>query len=238
MPAFPPSITVIARTKGSHPNARPGVEVVHRTLADEDIEIVQGVSTTGVALTVLDVAAEDGSQVADNALLTRRVTLGELEDTHRRYPGRTGAGVTREILRALGSGARSEAERICTAIFDGAGITGWIANHEVAGHLFDFVFPRPKLIVEIDGFAFHRDAATFQRDRTKRNEMLGLGWTMLNFTWDDITRRPADVAARVASAAATSGASGDRAIWVWPADSLHLNGCLRSGSSRRAHIHN
>ncbi|GAA3699543.1 type IV toxin-antitoxin system AbiEi family antitoxin domain-containing protein [Gordonia hankookensis] len=198
--AFPPTITVIARAKGRHRNARPGVAVTHRRLADTDVEASDELEVTSVALTVLDTAAEMGPQVVDNALLLDRVTVEQLAEAHARYPSRTGAGRTRLILGSLASGARSEAERVTVGIYRDHGITGWSANRMVEGHLVDFVFAESMVIIEIDGFAFHRDAATFQRDRTKRNKLIASGWTVLNFTWDDITRRPGDVAAQVRSA--------------------------------------
>ena len=68
------------------------------------------------------------------------------------------------------------------------------------------MFRDARLIVEIDGFAFHRDAKTFQRDRTKRNALLTDGWRMLNFTWDDITRRPDATARQVLDALAAAAA--------------------------------
>ena len=65
------------------------------------------------------------------------------------------------------------------------------------GYVIDFAFPDRKVAVEIDGFSFHRDAAAFQRDRTKRNLLTANGWTVLNFTWTDLVDRPAQVAADV-----------------------------------------
>ena len=43
---------------------------------------------------------------------------------------------------------------------------------------------------EIDGRAFHSDADRFQRDRTRQNRLVGAGWTVLRFTWNDLRDRP------------------------------------------------
>jgi len=40
------------------------------------------------------------------------------------------------------------------------------------------------LIIEIDGRAFHTDAATFRADRLRGNALISAGWTILRFTWD------------------------------------------------------
>ncbi len=67
---------------------------------------------------------------------------------------------------------------------------GWVCNHPVGGYFVDVAFPDRMLAVEIDGMAFHRDAETFQRDRRRRNDLIALGWTVLNYTWADLTERP------------------------------------------------
>ncbi|MGC5255105.1 DUF559 domain-containing protein [Gordonia sp. DT218] len=195
---FPESITVASETKGHHRGAVAWVRIRHRKYDDVDVVESDGVRVTAVPVTVLDTAAETGrSQAVDNTLLRRRVSLDELAGAHARYPRRVGVASTRRLLEALESGARSEAERAAVDVFRSRGISGWCANTMVCGFLADFVFDAEKVIVEMDGFAFHRDAEVFQRDRTKRNTWLAAGFTTLNFTWDDITTRPHDVAARV-----------------------------------------
>lgn len=194
---FPSQITVTTSAKGRHLRSTPGTRVRHRTLDQRDITVVDGLRVTTPALTVLEATIDVGNSVMDNALLLDRVTLDDLSDAHTRYPGRIGSGEARRLLAAMESGARSEAERVTTEIFRSRGIDGWKANHEVCGHVADFVFEESTLIVEIDGFAFHRDAKTFQRDRTKRNAWIAAGWTTLNFTWTDITTRADHVATEV-----------------------------------------
>ncbi|RPA10323.1 type IV toxin-antitoxin system AbiEi family antitoxin domain-containing protein [Gordonia sp. OPL2] len=198
---FPESITVASETKGHHRGAVAWVRIRHRTFEAADVVVVDGARVTSVALTVLDAASETGSsRLVDNALLRQQVTLVELAQVHARYPRRAGVAASQRLLAALESGARSEAERVTVALFTSDGIAGWVANTTVCDHLADFVFDEEKVIVEIDGFAFHRDAETFQRDRTKRNRWIAAGYVTLNFTWDDITTRPEGVAASVRTA--------------------------------------
>jgi very-short-patch-repair endonuclease len=54
----------------------------------------------------------------------------------------------------------------------------------------DFAYPDRRLLIELDGRAFHEGEDSFQSDRDKQNITQGLGWTTLRFTWYDITRRP------------------------------------------------
>ncbi len=45
-----------------------------------------------------------------------------------------------------------------------------------------------RVALEVDGYAFHADPVAMTRDHRRRNDLAGLGWTVLVFTWLDITR--------------------------------------------------
>ena len=87
-----------------------------------------------------------------------------------------------------------------------AGIAGWSPNTVVHDRLgiigtVDVLFTDAKLVVEIDGFAYH-GADRFQSDRTRQNRLVGAGYTVLRFTWHDLVDRPYDVVAQVRAALA------------------------------------
>jgi len=75
-----------------------------------------------------------------------------------------------------------------------SGIGGWRANQVVhVGSLSrtcDFVFLRERVIVEIDGWAWHHTPDRFNADRFKQNALTNGGWRVLRFTWLDLTQRP------------------------------------------------
>lgn len=60
------------------------------------------------------------------------------------------------------------------------------AQHHVpgAGH-FDLLVGR-RLLVELDGFEYHRDRKQFREDRRRDRRAAELGYTVLRFTWEDI----------------------------------------------------
>jgi very-short-patch-repair endonuclease len=66
----------------------------------------------------------------------------------------------------------------------------------------DFVWPEARLVVEVDGWAAHRTRFAFQRDRAVTNRLQLDGFTVLRFTWEDLTRRPEEVAAQIRRALA------------------------------------
>ncbi len=82
-----------------------------------------------------------------------------------------------------------------------AGISDWRANVElvILGRTFrpDLVFDDVKLIVEIDGFAYHSGRDAFERDRQRQNLLTGAGWTVLRFTWRQVYDNPAEVVTQI-----------------------------------------
>ena len=108
------------------------------------------------------------------------------------------------LLRAA-AGTRSAAERLAVNLFREARIGGWVANAEIHDHAGlvgygDIVFRAARVVVEIDGWAYHSDRERFQRDRTRQNRLVAAGWTVLRFTWDDLTTRTREVIAAVRAA--------------------------------------
>src|SRR5262249_6451131 len=100
----------------------------------------------------------------------------------------------RGLLAAIRPGAHSTAERLLHGLLDDAGLTGWRPQHTIAlpsGRVtVDVAFPDRRVAVEVDGWAWHTDPEQFQRDRSRQNELVTAGWTVLRFTWLDLTERP------------------------------------------------
>jgi very-short-patch-repair endonuclease len=53
--------------------------------------------------------------------------------------------------------------------------------------------------VEVDGYAYHRSPQAFEDDRERDVRLQVAGWRVLRFTWTQITRRGAWVAASILS---------------------------------------
>jgi very-short-patch-repair endonuclease len=99
------------------------------------------------------------------------------------------------IAATLGDGAAAESERSLHRILRAAGIQTWIPNYQVwaAGDLIavvDVAVPQRRLAIEVDGMAYHVDVERFRRDRSRQNALVELGWTVLRFTWADVSERP------------------------------------------------
>ena len=58
----------------------------------------------------------------------------------------------------------------------------------------DFLFRGARLVVEVDGAAFHDGLLDRRRDAERDARLQAAGWTVLRFRWDDVVNRPAAVA--------------------------------------------
>jgi len=66
----------------------------------------------------------------------------------------------------------------------------------------DFRWPSHKLVVETDGWQFHRTRAAFERDALRTQRLASEGWTVVRITWRQVHRDPRGVAQRLRSALA------------------------------------
>ncbi|MGI8685288.1 MAG: type IV toxin-antitoxin system AbiEi family antitoxin domain-containing protein [Acidimicrobiales bacterium] len=121
--------------------------------------------------------------------------------------GRTGAGVLRRLLdeRALGTDRPdSLLEPRMARLLRSHGLPDAAFQHELRrGGRFvarvDFAYPELRLAIEVDGFEKHSSPRALQDDLRRQNALVSLGWTVLRFTWADVVRRPARVAAEISS---------------------------------------
>ncbi len=183
--------------RGAHGRARPGVRLRRRDLTRADIVERRGLRVTEPALSVLEAAVGEGGPGLLDVALQRRIELAALWRAHRRGAGRYGAAAAERLLRAAADGARSAAERLLVELLRGAGITGWVTDHPVAGYRVDVGFPDLKLAVETDGYAFHSAHRDFRGDRKRQNAIILAGWLVLRFTWFDLVEQPERVIAEV-----------------------------------------
>ena len=68
----------------------------------------------------------------------------------------------------------------------------------VLGYEVDFAIEQHRLVLECDGWDAHgRDRRQFERDRMRDAVLMAAGWTVMRFTWAQITQRSAWVAKMV-----------------------------------------
>lgn len=209
----PPAVLRFAVPPARRVRSRDGVKVVRGILAGRCVT-VSGVRVVSKAYAVIDAAGElglrRGAAVMERALLSGRVTLDALRTAHRQRMGRPGSATVARLLVLAAGGARSEAERRVHRLLRDAGVTGWLADHRVTVPrvgvaVLDIAFPAARVVVEVDGWAYHRDLPAFRRDHARQNALVLAGWTVLRVDWHALEADP-DAVLEMITAATTAPA--------------------------------
>jgi very-short-patch-repair endonuclease len=198
--------TWISVPMSAHPRLS-AVRLLRGMLPASDALTIDGFRVTSRPRTVFDClrVLPDSSALSllDRALQQKWITMEDLVSRVQSFTGRRSVGRLARFVAEVGSGARSAAERLAIELFRRARIEGWAANvaiYDDQGELIgvgDLVFRAAKLVVELDGRAYHVSEERFEQDRYRQNRLVGAGWTVLRFTWRDLTGRPGYVVGTV-----------------------------------------
>jgi very-short-patch-repair endonuclease len=71
-------------------------------------------------------------------------------------------------------------------------------NAIVTGLEVDFLWAAERLVVEVDGWAFHASRGAVERDHLRDEVLGGAGYLVRRVTWRRLTDRPTAVAAMIA----------------------------------------
>jgi very-short-patch-repair endonuclease len=93
---------------------------------------------------------------------------------------------------------RSELERALLPALEQAGLPRPRVNDRVLGQEVDFHWPDQRLIVETDGWRYHRHRRRFEDDRARDARLHAAGWIVLRFTWRQVVRETLLVTVRIA----------------------------------------
>ncbi len=172
---------------------------------------VDGIPCTSVARTTFDLCGDlprkRAERALDNALSRRMVTVPALwrvlDDLA--VQGRAGTVVLRALLTERGPryvAPESELEARFIALVarhhlpaperqaDLGDADSWIGR-------VDFVWRQARLVVEVDGAAFHDGWVDRRRDQERDARLVATGWAILRLAWADVVDEPERVAARI-----------------------------------------
>ncbi len=138
-------------------------------------------------------------EAIDRGLAAKRFTVAQLIDELAWRPGRgrRGVGILRSALAwrgYIGAPNPSVLESRVLRLLARGGIQprGVEVEVEVVGrdglYRLDIILAK-RLAMEVDGFAYHFSVDAMSRDYDRRNELTCLGWTVLVFSWRDVTQR-------------------------------------------------
>jgi very-short-patch-repair endonuclease len=194
-----------------HP--RPKGVTVHRAKVDDEERTERhGIAITTAARTIVDLATHISRRDLDRAVEQAVVLCLETHDSLAdavRCGRRPGTKVLRDVLADLGdpSLTRSEAERRLIELIRSAQLPAPVTNTRIGRYEVDLVWPRAKLVVEVDGYAFHSTRQAFERDRARDAALLLGGHRVVRITWRQIVREPHAVVATLATALGSAQAA-------------------------------
>ncbi len=199
-------VTVAGRDAG---RTRAGIKVhLVRSLDSRDIRKLKGIPITSPARTLLDIAPDlsdrELERAFDEAVAMGLMTRAAVRATLRANPRRPGCA----RLRALadeGRGAtmtRSEAEERFLGLIRRAGLPAPLVNVKLGRWEADFLWRAERVVVEIDGHAYHAARTARERDHRKDAELQSSGYFVIRISARHLKHHPEEVLTRVATALA------------------------------------
>ncbi len=170
------------RLPGATPAVRHGIAVV-----DASTALLQAAALLPPAdvVTAADAIGVDGARLVARA---------------EQWIARGGAGRerVRELIAALEAAPRPDSvlEERFVRMLQRSGIgRDAVLHHRVTlphGSTIevDLAFPAERVVIELDGWRYHRSPESFRSDRSRDVELAALGWVVLRFTHADVDRRP------------------------------------------------
>lgn len=102
-----------------------------------------------------------------------------------RSPNRRGNRAMIEQLRGAAVGFASEPERLLDRAMIARGLRMQV-NARVGSYVVDFHDEGARLVVEVDGRAFHSEPEVFRRDRARQNRLVLAGYRVLRYAAYDV----------------------------------------------------
>jgi very-short-patch-repair endonuclease len=175
----------------------------HRSRLDADSTVCHGIACSSPLQTLGELGGVATERVVEACLddFVRRKTTSVSAvvgwRTERGGKGRRGLGVLGTVLdRRLVDGQMtdSQLEALFARLLAESSMACFEMHRRIrAGSRFfvvDFCHVDARVVIELDGFAFHGDEVAFQRDRQRDAALIADGWIVLRFTWRDIVDQP------------------------------------------------
>jgi very-short-patch-repair endonuclease len=179
---------------------------LHRStlLREADVDAVDGIPVTSLAWTVVDYAGIAHRQQLRSvleALERRGLYIGrELDELLERAPNRKGVKAVTAVIAEMTGPApwlQSELEAIFREVIRGSDLPEYEANVMVEGEVVDALWRKERVIVELDGYAFHKSRARFEADRRRDAKLQVAGYRVLRVTQERLTNEPQAVLAEI-----------------------------------------
>ena len=179
-----------------------------RSLHADELTTLDGLPITTPARTLIDLAAgglavRPLEAALDRAECDLRIDWAEVRRLLDRHAGRPGVRVLDATLARYAPGSidtRSKLEEIVLELCDEFAIPRPQVNSVIEGRVRDFFWPDAGLVVEADGYRYHRSPSAFNDDRERDVRLTIAGLRTLRFTYDQCTNRRAYVKTSILAA--------------------------------------
>jgi hypothetical protein len=168
-----------------------------RSLPADEVTTLRGLPITTPARTLLDLAAGGLRDRPLEAALDRaerecKVDWADVRRLLDRHAGRPGVPALDAVLARYVPGSvetLSRIEEIVLELCDEFAIPRPQVNCLIEGKRRDFYWPDARLVVEADGYRYHRSPSAFNDDRERDVRLVIAGLRTLRFTYDQCTNR-------------------------------------------------
>jgi very-short-patch-repair endonuclease len=193
-------ITVCERNPGARSQIR-----THRVrrLPEEEVAAKHGIPITTPARTICDLAATEPLRDVESALTEARIhrlaTDRQIKAVIHNAPTRPGAPIIRSLLEQEDDSGytRSKAERLLRDLIAKANLERPLFNEPLLGFVVDALWPQQRVVIEVDGYAYHHHRAAFERDRARDQQLIAAGYTVIRVTWIQLRDRPIETIATI-----------------------------------------
>jgi hypothetical protein len=180
---------------------RPGIRTHRVALTRRDIRKHNGIRVTSPARTILDIAPRltDArlKRAVNDLRIARHLRIADLAEAMERYPRHPGTARVRPTVEVPQGPTRSRFEDAFIAFCARYGLPTPEVNTRVLGYEVDALFPVERVIVELDGYDFHRTRDAFESDRDRDATTLAGGLPTVRITWERLTDLPEKEATRL-----------------------------------------
>jgi predicted transcriptional regulator of viral defense system len=181
-----------------------GIRTRQARLLPQDVTVQAGIPVTTVERTLADIAARLGERQLEHAVVAAdragRLRWPRMVETLERSSGRVGIARLRKVVAVTDPRAveaRSPLEVDFLALCREAGLPAPQVNVLVEGRLVDFLWVGERVIVETDGYSYHRDRAAFERDHESTLALETAGYVVRRATYRMLRQDPGRFMAEV-----------------------------------------
>jgi hypothetical protein len=174
-----------------------------RHLPASGLTRVRGIPVTTVSRTLADLSSALNGR-ALRRLLIEADRLGLLDNRAlaecvARDIRRRGIAELRQTVadRVSPAGTRSLLEGLFLDLCSRRGLPAPEVNARIKEYEVDCLWRRQRLVVELDGYEFHRGREMFESDAARTSSLVADGWTVMRFTWRSVVGDPGSVADKV-----------------------------------------